>query len=125
MQRKFTSARALVIRCTSDLVPGGGTKTLVMWYRGYRNGAGGGTKLPIHCDTSKLNTNGLYFSSNNNIFSIQRVRTRRGAVTSVVESCKRLESSLLDCLGLLFVSYTLGLIVGRGIARARASLLRM
>ena len=45
-QRKFTSARALVLWCTGDLVRGGGTKTLVIWYWGYRNGG-----VPIHCDT--------------------------------------------------------------------------
>ena len=45
------------------------------------------------------------------------------AIAIAVESCKRLESSLRDCLVLLLVSYTLGLIVDRGTARARSSLL--
>ena len=44
------------------------------------------------------------------------------AIASVVESCKRLESSLFDCLSLLLVSYTLGIIVDRGITRVRGIL---
>ena len=52
------------------------------------------------------------------------------AIAIIMASCyratillyKKLESSLLDYFVLLLVSYTLGLIGDRGIARARASL---
>ena len=64
--------------------------------------------------------------NNNNFFPFSVRAQSRLRASCILESCKRLEtqSSLLDCLAVLLVSYTLGLIVDRGIARARTSLLR-
>ena len=47
------------------------------------------------------------------------------AIATVVALCKRLESSLLDCLAFLLVSYILELIVDRFITHARSRLVRI